>query len=41
MLITASLEGAVVLCRTRRSPEPLLAIAEEIKLLIERAKKQV
>lgn len=41
MLITASLEGAVVLCRTRRSPEPLLAIAEEIKLLIEQAKKQV
>ncbi len=40
MLITASIEGAVVLCRTYRSPEPLLAIAEELKLLIEQAQEQ-
>ncbi|WP_028609038.1 TetR/AcrR family transcriptional regulator [Paenibacillus harenae] len=41
MLITASIEGAVVLCRTYRSPEPLLSIAEELKLLIVQAQKQV
>lgn len=39
MLITASIEGSVVLCRTHRSPEPLLALAEEMKLLIENAKQ--
>ncbi|MBD0380470.1 TetR/AcrR family transcriptional regulator [Paenibacillus sedimenti] len=40
-LITASIEGAVVLCRTYRSSEPMLFIAEELKQLIEQARKQV
>jgi TetR/AcrR family transcriptional repressor of lmrAB and yxaGH operons len=40
MLITASIEGAVVLCRTHRNPQPLLAVAEELKLLIKQAQQQ-
>jgi TetR/AcrR family transcriptional repressor of lmrAB and yxaGH operons len=38
-LVTASIEGAVVLSRTQRGPEPLISIANELKLLIENAQK--
>lgn len=33
-LVVASLEGAVVLARTQRSPEPLEAVAQELRALI-------
>ncbi|MDQ3155818.1 MAG: TetR/AcrR family transcriptional regulator [Actinomycetota bacterium] len=36
-LIVASLEGAVVLARSQRSPAPLDAVAEEMRLLISTA----
>lgn len=39
-LITASIEGAVVLCRIQRSPEPMLSIAVELKQLVEQAHTQ-
>ncbi|UUZ93080.1 TetR/AcrR family transcriptional regulator [Paenibacillus sp. P25] len=39
MIITASIEGAIVLCRTHRSPDPLLFIAEELKALIAQARR--
>lgn len=34
MLITTSIEGAVIISRTHRSSEPLLQVAEELKNLI-------
>ena len=36
-LITASMEGAVVLCRTKKSTEPLRHIAQEMKHLLRSA----
>lgn len=38
-LIIASIEGGVILCRTQRSPQPLLHVAEEIGSLIENARR--
>ncbi len=34
MLILAAIEGGILLCRTYRSPEPLVAVAEEITALL-------
>jgi len=33
-LIIAAIEGGIILCRTRRSPQPLLAVSEEIGRLV-------
>ncbi|WP_028778588.1 TetR/AcrR family transcriptional regulator [Shimazuella kribbensis] len=34
MLITSSLEGAIIISRTNRSSEPLLQVGQELKMLI-------
>ncbi|MBB6670479.1 TetR/AcrR family transcriptional regulator [Cohnella nanjingensis] len=40
-LVTASIEGAVVMCRAHRGPEPMIAVARELKLLIEHAQREM
>jgi TetR/AcrR family transcriptional regulator, lmrAB and yxaGH operons repressor len=40
-LVTASIDGAVVLSRIHRSPEPLISVANELKLIIENAQKDL
>lgn len=34
-LILSAIEGGIILCRTRRSPQPLRSVAEEVSLLIQ------
>jgi len=36
-LIIASIEGGVILCRTSRSPQPLIDIADELGMLVRHA----